>query len=109
MQAGFKQCIAHKRMITEIIYTGRAGPDKARQCRTKSGRDGPGPLGPTAQDRSGQPREVPSSAGQRRTGPGGVMKSRSVPDRAGQDLAWSADPDRDGKCSVRQCRAGGIR
>ena len=45
------------------------------------------------------------SAGQGGTGPGGAMKGRSVPDRAGQDLAWSAEPDRGGKGSVRQFRA----
>ena len=33
------------------------------------------------------------------------MKGRSVPDRAWQELAWSAEPDRGGKGSVRQCRA----
>ena len=41
--------------------------DSAEQSQAGMGRAGPGP---TAQDRSRQGWEVPSSAGQRRTGPG---------------------------------------
>ena len=33
------------------------------------------------------------------------MKGRSLPDGAGKDLRCSAEPDRSGKGSVRQCRA----
>ena len=32
------------------------------------------------------------------------MKGRSLPDGDGKDLRWSAEPDRSGKVSVRQCR-----
>ena len=99
-----------QKMTTEIIYTyrpnstgqGQTVPDSTRQGWAL-GWAGPGRA---AQDRSGQGREVSSSAGQRQTGPGGVMKDRSVPDGTGQDLAWSAGKGSVGQCRARQDRAG---
>ena len=44
---------------------------------------------------------MPDSVGPGRTGPDGANKGRSVPNRAGQDLAWSTESDRGGKCSVK--------
>ena len=65
----------------------KAGPG-TRQCKTSLGSVG---KCRTVSDRDEQDRE-------------GGNKGRSVPNRAGQDLAWSAEPDRGGKGNVRQCR-----
>ena len=62
------QCNAHI-MKTEIIHTGRAGPDKARQRRTGPGRDGKGRTGP---DSARQSREV-----------SGTEQCWTVPNRTG--------------------------
>ena len=108
-------------MKTEIIHTGRAGPDKARQRRTGPGRDGKGRTGPdsarqiqagmgragpgpTAQDRSRQGREVPSTeqcwTAPNRTGmshEGSVIAGRGwerpeMVGRTGQERKGSAGP-----------------
>ena len=59
---------------------------------------------------SGQCREVPDSVGQGRAGPRGANKGRSVPNSAGQDLAWSTlsgtGQRREGQCSAVQRHAG---
>ena len=47
---------------------------------------------------------MPDSVGPGRTEQGEVNKGRLGPNRAGQDLAWSTEPDRGGKGSVRQWR-----
>ena len=80
----------------------RPWPGRTKQCRTGPGRTAPGRLdqGSASQGRAGRGRGV-SDRTRRAT------KSWSVPDRAGQDLAWSlrsAEPDRGGKDSVRECR-----
>ena len=64
-QLGLTQCIVHKKVTFKIIYTGRTGPDRARQCR-------PGP-GRTEPDRTGQ---------------GWAGLGRRVPDRTGLDRDW---------------------
>ena len=53
-------------MTTKIIHTGRAGPDKARQRRTKPGRDG---KGRTGLDSARQVQAGSGSAEQRLTAP----------------------------------------
>ena len=99
----------------------QAVPDMAEQvhnrgsCKTDHGWAEPRSVG---QVRAGQRqadwiRAAPARAGpgrveEYRTGPGEATKGWSVSDRAGQDLAWlawSAEPDRAGKGSVRECRA----
>ena len=57
-------------MTTEIIHTGRAGPDKARQRRTEPGRDGKGRTGP-------------DSARQVQAGSGSAEQCCTAPNRTG--------------------------
>ena len=92
-------------MTTEIIYTGRTGPDKARQRRTEPGRDGKGRTGP-------------DSARQVQAGSGSAEQCWTAPNRTGMSHEGSVITGRgwerpemvgrtgqERKGSVRQCRA----
>ena len=92
-------------MTTEIIHTGRAGPDKARQRRTEPGRDGKGRTGP-------------DSARQVQVGSGSAEQWWTAPNRTGMSHEGSVIAGRgwerpemvgrtgqERKGNVRQCRA----
>ena len=96
-------------MTTEIIHTGRAGPDKARQGRKEPGRDGKGRTGP---DSARQVQAGSGSAEQCWTAPNRtemrrVMKGRSLPDGAGKDLDGRQNrTGAEGQCKAVQGQAG---
>ena len=92
-------------MTTEIIHTGRAGPDKARQRRTEPGRDGKGRTGP---DSARQVQAGSGSAEQCWTAPNGTGMSHEGSVIAGRGWERPEMVGRTGqerKGSVRQCRA----
>ena len=90
-------------MTNEIIHTGRAGPDKARQRRTEPGRDGKGSTGP---DSARQVQAGSGSAEQCWTAPNrtGMSHEGSVIARRGwerPEMVGRTGQERKG--SVRQC------
>ena len=92
-------------MTTEIIHTGRAGPDKARRRRTEPGRDGKGRTGP---DSARQVQAGSGSAEQCWTAPNRTLMIHERSFIAGRGWERPEMVGRTGqeqKGSVRQCRA----
>ena len=95
-------------MTTEIIHTGRAGPDKARQGRKEPGRDGKGRTGP------GSARQVQAGSGSAEqcwTAPNGTEMSNEGSVIAGRgwerpEMVGRTGQERKGQCKTVQGQAG---